>query len=656
MYPLYTTFGLERQEEMSKLEITLKSDLCAACGDGFSSVIDTDVSYDKYGFPFIGGRRIKGCLREAAGLIGSPYINEIFGVSGSNESGSLKISDAVMPDYDELKKEACNSSLSVKEIIAAFAYTKASTAVKGDTAKENSLRFTRVVKHFSPVDGEEMKFIADVDIAMEYVEEFSDICKALRNIGYKRNRGFGAIECSFTYENNSDAKTSVCDVQDEECSYTYTIKLKDNIMLPGKVSDETMDYIPGTSVMGFAAGKYVKKYGKENFDDIFLKNNLRFSNLYISDETGNQFFPAPVTLGRIKGENEIFNIIRYNGEKTVKPVKSGYCNFNSDFKNPLMETVYHHTTQGKKDLYTQTSLCSDQYFTGTICGKKEYVEIICSILENETIRFGRSKSAQYSNCKLVSGSCNSISRKSIEVKKDDIVLAFLTSDVLIPDGMGGYDISVQALKKEIEVSIGQELPELDKGTKRKYSALRYRVITGYNAKWNMQKPHIRTIAAGSTLVFIAEQNMSLPESILIGAKQNEGFGQVRFCHADKFEERISPNKISKKEEITDGVLSTLIAREAKIEKMRQNAIKHAVPNKNSINSSQIGRYALMVKNADTFEQLKEMQSMIKSKQSKDCFGTIIEESGAEKYADDMWKEYLNIILTLMKYQNRSEKQ
>ena len=85
MYPLYTTFGLERQEEMSKLEITLKSDLCAACGDGFSSVIDTDVSYDKYGFPFIGGRRIKGCLREAAGLIGSPYINEIFGVSGSRD-------------------------------------------------------------------------------------------------------------------------------------------------------------------------------------------------------------------------------------------------------------------------------------------------------------------------------------------------------------------------------------------------------------------------------------------------------------------------------------------------------------------------------------------------------------------------------------------
>ncbi|MBR1555514.1 MAG: hypothetical protein IJ644_09005, partial [Oscillospiraceae bacterium] len=79
---------------MSKLEITLKSDLCAASGDGFSSVIDTDVSYDKYGFPVIGGRRLKGCLKQAAERIGSDKIARIFGESGRNVSGSLKISDA----------------------------------------------------------------------------------------------------------------------------------------------------------------------------------------------------------------------------------------------------------------------------------------------------------------------------------------------------------------------------------------------------------------------------------------------------------------------------------------------------------------------------------------------------------------------------------
>ena len=76
-------FGSERREnDLSRLKITLKSDLCSASGDGFSSLIDTDVSYDKFGFPYIGGRRLKGCLREAAELIGSPYIDEIFGVIG----------------------------------------------------------------------------------------------------------------------------------------------------------------------------------------------------------------------------------------------------------------------------------------------------------------------------------------------------------------------------------------------------------------------------------------------------------------------------------------------------------------------------------------------------------------------------------------------
>ena len=42
-------YGLARQRMEAKLmlKITLKSDLCAASGDSFSSVIDTDVSYDK---------------------------------------------------------------------------------------------------------------------------------------------------------------------------------------------------------------------------------------------------------------------------------------------------------------------------------------------------------------------------------------------------------------------------------------------------------------------------------------------------------------------------------------------------------------------------------------------------------------------------------
>lgn len=73
---------------MSRINIVLRSDLCAAGGDGFSSVIDTDAAYDRYGFPVIGARRLKGCLRSAAELIGisDDVIGEIFGVSGSERS------------------------------------------------------------------------------------------------------------------------------------------------------------------------------------------------------------------------------------------------------------------------------------------------------------------------------------------------------------------------------------------------------------------------------------------------------------------------------------------------------------------------------------------------------------------------------------------
>ena len=74
-----------------KLVITLKSDLCVASGDGFSSGIDIDVCYDDHGFPFIPGRRIKGCLREVANDILPQCSDSIFGSPRRRESGCLKL-------------------------------------------------------------------------------------------------------------------------------------------------------------------------------------------------------------------------------------------------------------------------------------------------------------------------------------------------------------------------------------------------------------------------------------------------------------------------------------------------------------------------------------------------------------------------------------
>lgn len=642
---------------MSKIIITLRSDLCAASGDGFSSVIDTDISYDKYGFPLIGGRRLKGCLRDAALLIGTDpeTIDGIFGKTGSSESGSLRISDAVLSGYDKLKSDAIASGLNAEQVIDLFTYTRAATAIMDDTAKDNSLRFTRVVKHYSPIDEKETVFSADAEIDEKYSAVFADICRALRNIGYKRSRGYGAVKCEFIYEKTEKACPAE-NITGNNLRIDYTVLLKSNVMIPSLASDETADYIPGTSVMGFFANEYLKNGSPdEKFEDMFLKNNVRFSNLYLSDENGTEYFPAPSVLGKIKGEKGVCNIaVRSDDGRIVKPVKSGYCTFSMDIKTPLTETVYHHSKSGST-LYTQTSLCPDQYFQGSISGKAEYIKELYTILNKTTLRFGRSKTAQYSNCELVKATVSEDKDTMLSVKKGSAFIALLLSDVLIPDEMGGYDFSAEGLKNALGIAA-----DCDK----RCSSLRYRTIGGYNSKWNMKKPMIRTIAAGSALLFTADSDMTLPERMTIGSKQNEGFGAVMFCAAYRFshsEASEMPKSVPSK---SSGQLAKLIADNRIIEEMRISATEHVNEISSiTVTASQLGRYTMMVKNAADLMELKSMARNIRSEKSKNFFlKTIIEgkDSKAEHYSEttvhgrEMWREYLILVLTLLKYEKRGD--
>lgn len=641
---------------MSKIFITLRSDLCAAGGDGFSSVIDTDVSYDKYGFPVIGARRLKGCLRDAAKLIGMGSVDEIFGTAGSGKNGSLKISDAHIKGYEELKREAVSSGLNAEEVISLFSYTRAATQIENDTAMDNSLRFTRVVKHYSPLTNDETVFEAEADIDEKYKDDLSDICRALRNIGYKRNRGYGAVKCRFEFEKSLTRPNEKVSITGENASITYLIRLRDNVMLPSSASDETADFIPGTSVLGFFANEYLKTApADEKFEDIFLKNNVSFSNLCISDEDMKEYFPAPVILGKIKGEEGVFNIVTYSNEdgKIIKPVKSGYSCFDSVIKKPLTETVYHHTRGEEANLYTQTSLCSDQYFRGTITGRSEYIKPIYDILTHSTLRFGRSKTAQYSACELVRAEVSSSSESIKRIRAGERFIVLLLSDVLIPDGTGGYDISVQGLQNA--VGHGIEKLECDRGEKIKRSALRYRIIAGYNSKWNIQKPQIRTVAAGSTLVFRAVSDMKLPAVFTVGAKTGEGFGRIMICRPEDFAERSVKAQKQLNINAKEGELCRLISRNKAVEDMRSEAVKFVASFGKKMNPAQIGRYAMMAKQAEDLREFKAMTSKIKCNKSNAFINDVINKSKAEHYRDDLWREYMLTILTLMKYSNREEK-
>ena len=664
--PLFMIYGSERRvNDLSRLKITLKSDLCSASGDGFSSLIDTDVSYDKFGFPYIGGRRLKGCLRNAADQIHSPYINEIFGVSGGASAGSLRISDARIEGIEKLCDEAAaDNTLNAENILSLFTYTRASTAIENDTAKDNSLRFTRAVRHYSPFSGEELVFYADVTIGKEYEDEFADICKALRNIGYKRNRGFGAVKCEFISEEPFFSFMPE-NAEGDELQIDYTIRLEANIMISGRKSDETADHIPGTSVIGLLAGEYLKNAEADSrFEEIFLKNNVRFSNLYISDREGKEYFPAPVIVGKVKGESYYYNILDYKdseGGKIIKPLKSGYCDYDLNVVAPVTETIYHHSKTDDPTLYTQTSICSDQYFKGTITGKAEYIRELYELLCKCDICFGKSRSAQYSRCRLVKSSITSAVVKTNKVSANEKFIALAASDILIPDNRGGYDITVEGMKK----ALGYDALELDKESKRKSSALRYRTVSGFNTQWNMQKPSVRAIASGSGLVFTAEEDLVIPEIKYIGSRQNEGFGKVMLIPAKKLKSMSEKRTNENRMQTEKGQLSEFIAKNKKLMDMRQEAINFVEENRsmysgNAISKSQVGRFVLFVKQSETFDKFTALlRSDIKEdnkhrSSSVDAFEKIVEKSDAEKYSDTIWKDYLLLILTLIKYYKRKE--
>ena len=663
------TSGSERKvNELSRLKITLKSDLCSASGDGFSSLIDTDVSYDKFGFPYIGGRRLKGCLREAAVQIGSDYIDEIFGVSGRAYSGSLRISDARISGIEKLWDEAAaDDKLNAEKNLSLFTYTRASTAIENDTAKDNSLRFTRVIRHYSPFgDGnEELVFYADVSIGKEYEKEFADICRALRNIGYKRNRGFGAVKCEFICEEqifpfipeNTDG---------DELQIEYTVRLESNVMISMKKSNDTADYITGTSVIGLLAGEYLKNSDADSrFEEIFLKNNVRFSNLYISDRNGRDYFPAPVIIGKIKGESNYYNILRFDDtdeKKIIKPLKSGFCDYDLNVVSPVTETIYHHSKTDNSTLYTQTSICSDQYFKGTITGKAEYIKELYELLCKCDICFGKSRSAQYSRCRLVKSSIKNAVVNENKLRAGERFIALAVSDILIPDGMGGYDITADGMRE----ALGYKNLEFDKDRSRKRSALKYKTVSGFNTQWNMQKPSVRAIASGSALIFTAEEDMILPEIKYIGTKQNEGFGKVMLIPADRLKSVSEKNTDKKNVSTEKGQLSELLEKNEMLMNMRKEAIRFAEENEaaysdNTITKSQVGRFVLFVKHSGTFDEFTELlKSDINDNKehrssSVAAFEKIVEKSDAEKYRNTVWKDYLLLILTLIKYYKRREK-
>ena len=531
--------------------VQLKSDLCAASGDGFSSGIDIDICFGNNGLPLIPARRLKGCLREGATLLYPDGGNErdgridhLFGVAGGSEGGSLHIGDATIrelggkPVEQRLGPDGRVGADTLRRLVG----ERAQTSMNDDgTAKKNSLRFVRIVHRTDPwaADGRQsLTFVADVSFDAKDRTLLADACKATRNIGLMRNRGFGAVrmELGLARAQGKRKAANAARLPRGTKRFSYRVRLDTPLMLPQRKGSEGLEYVPGTSVLGFFAGRM---RGSKLFDELFLQGKVRFSALHPVGADNKRCTPAPTFVGRVKGGKHdgkylLLGDVEKSADKAaLKPLRGGFVDSNLHPVDMRTEIVYHHSRQGEGTLYTQHCLSAGQELAGVV--ESDDPKLLAALAaelsqadQDGGIRFGRSKTAQYSRCSLVSGPERDRASQVQAVRRGERLAYRCDSNVLIMGQNGSYSTDFSELVRNLRLALGKMADVLpDAGELVLGSSIEGVAVGGYNAKWNQKKPWVRMIAAGSAIVFTAQRDCaSLPALVRIGQRQAEGLGRM----------------------------------------------------------------------------------------------------------------------------------
>ncbi len=192
-----------------KLEIKLEGPALIGSGVGFGVEIDTDIVFDEFGLPYIPAKRIKGCLREAANEINDMFsiaeidavkidINKTFGKTGEQDLAPVYFSNLYLPDYEKSRvwlryfTNEYSTFIMHDRIIEHFTEIYQQTKIdKYGVADEHTLRTIRVLKKGLRFEGQ-VKVDSDEEIILNTLR-FA--CQNFRQLGTKRNRGYGKITC-----------------------------------------------------------------------------------------------------------------------------------------------------------------------------------------------------------------------------------------------------------------------------------------------------------------------------------------------------------------------------------------------------------------------------------------------------------------------------
>ena len=560
------------------INLTLKSDLCAASGHGYAAVIDTDIVYDQEtGLPYIPAKRMKGCLREIGLEIlaarqkeeDATTFYELFGEAGAANSGLLNISDgklnyAVYPSKSGITKHTVLNALTTLRYGTRMEATAGDKTALIKKTQDQSLRSARVLNK-----GEVLTFEMD-DIGEKHANFLKECCQLLRHIGSNRTRGWGEVECVLADNktNGEDKETNfeaTLPTQPQKLeSYTvanspiiqasYKLTLNEPVissLLSGGVGCE--GHIPGSMLMGYFAGLWIKTHMQAGdkahecpiFNRIFIKGGVKFSFAYPGVNV--PFYPAPASIKTDKMKKMFFNEAN-EGNQTNSSTTSklgGYANIDEFGKKKRVnmatlqfESAMHHARPYNRGLgsplkdnnvssgafYSYTALSAEQCFYGHIEGHEADLDRLFNLLpDRATIRLGRSRTAQYGSATFNWKNKDAKSGNPVSVEVGGKICVTARSPLILCDNGGNFNPSPELLAEKLSKKLGYEF-EVDR------SFVTDTKVAGYNAAWLLPRPQMPAITGGSAVVLRCTQapdsTTGISCNIHVGLRTGEGFGHV----------------------------------------------------------------------------------------------------------------------------------
>ena len=563
---------------MNYIRVELLSDTCFSSGEVYNSAVDIDIFRDANGIPVIGGKRLKGCIREAAEELRDWGCKiDVEGIFGSRHDGysAIQISDAKPERYDQYIYELSgrNDPMLVhpSRVLDAFTYIRTQTAVDQEgIADRNTLRSVRVIKKglvfFAPVE-----FRCSEEKKREYEGQMVKICKAVRHMGLNRTRGMGSVKVSFeTKQTSKEEKPKpVMDENREDMSYfrlDYMLYLHSAILCKSAAGGQTVccPYIEGAKILGMIAEAYkTAGEGNEKFAELTKDQSLICSNAYISDGE-RRFEPANASLFVVKddprqGRCKAVDIgeLRDDEIEKLSPLGDKFICYNgqqAEEKKVDMEIRYHHSRPADKSIghvvssdsdnqmYQIESISAGQTFAGYILGSGKQIRKICELFrKRKHYRIGYNRSAEYGEVSIHVVGLSENSETEKEGERVDRFLLRLNSPAILRRENGMISPDEKIILEQLKKKLG--LPDLV--IEKRF--LKFAEIGGYNVTWNARKPSIPVFDKGTAFLMKSSVPICLDKinRIWIGERNMEGYGEI--C-AEKVPEQYKFKIVKAKEE------------------------------------------------------------------------------------------------------------